>query len=98
MRAFDKSTPVVFDNSQLLNAFCTGSLASKTGGVAECALGLAAEHHNQDGNPSTHLLLSCSPVPRLPAVDPGTDRQWIFWFFSGVRFWASQLNSHWRLN
>lgn len=29
---------------------------------------------------------------------PGTERQWIFWFFSGVMLRASQLNSHCRLN
>ena len=30
------------------------------------------------------------------AVDPGTLRQCIFWWRTGVKFWASHENCHWR--
>lgn len=47
---------------------------------------------------SPYLFCTSSAAPRLPAVEPGTERQWIFWLRSGVRLRASQLNSHCRPN
>jgi hypothetical protein len=35
-----------------------------------------------------------SKAPKEPPEDPGTDLQWIFWNFKGVKLSANQLNSH----